>query len=275
MAELHVQVSRDGPVQVVRFVNDKTRNSMTTEMRDQLRDAIKLAVEDASVRALYITGQGAAFCAGGDFQMLKNQRGPWDTHTRFRDFGQWFVPLLQLEKPVVVGINGYAVGGGLGLALAGDIVIAAESAKLVAGFFRLGVVPDIGMMYTLPRLVGMARAKRIIFGNETLSAKEACDIGLIAGAVPDSELDEYCMKRAHELAQGPSRVMGLAKLIMARSYETGLNDMFLLEGLGQALAQSSAEFHEGLASMMERRPADFPGADERADGKGPPAQPKK
>jgi 2-(1,2-epoxy-1,2-dihydrophenyl)acetyl-CoA isomerase len=265
MAEKPVDVSRDGAVQIIRFVNEKSRNSLTADMRDQLRDAMKLAGSDPGVRAVYITGKGAAFCAGGDFNMLKAQRGPWDTHARFRNFGEWFLPMLQFEKPVVVGINGFAVGGGLGLALAGDIVIAAESAKLVAGYFRLGVVPDIGMMYTLPRLVGLSRAKKILFGNETLSAREACDIGLIAGVVPDAELDDHCMKRAQEMAKGPARIMGLAKLIMARSFETGLHDMYLYEDLGQSLAQSTAEFQEGLASMMERRPADFLGADAKAD----------
>jgi 2-(1,2-epoxy-1,2-dihydrophenyl)acetyl-CoA isomerase len=189
--------------------------------------------------------------------MLNNECDPWSTHRRFRRLGSWFLQMLQFEKPVVVGVNGYAVGGGIGLALTGDLVIAAESAKLVAGFFRLGVIPDIGMMYTLPRLIGLARAKRFLFGDETLSASEAFDLGMVARVVPDHQLDLECLQQAKQFAAGPSHVMGLAKLLMSRSFETGFNEMFMLEDLGQALAMSSDEFHEGLSAMLDRRPADF------------------
>jgi 2-(1,2-epoxy-1,2-dihydrophenyl)acetyl-CoA isomerase len=255
--EEHVRVTRDGAVLVVRFVNEKSRNSMTAELRSQLADAMRLATQDEEVRAVYITGSGTAFSAGGDLHMLKNQTGPWAVHRRFRDLGAWYLPFLQMEKPVIVGVNGHAIGGGLGLALSGDLIIAAESARFGAGFFRLGVIPDVCTMHILPRLIGMARAKRFLFCNETLTGREAFDIGLAARVVPDDQLDTECMKQAHQFAEGPSHVMGLAKLLMSRSFETGLNDMFLIEGLGQALAQSSDEFHEGLNSMLERRKVDF------------------
>ena len=267
MSEEHVQVNRDGAVLVIRFVNEKSRNSMTAELRSQLRDAITMARDDDDVRAVYITGQGSAFCAGGDLHMLKNQSDPWAVHRRFRSLGSWFLSLLHFEKPVVVGVNGYAVGGGIGLALAGDIVIASESAKFVAGFFRLGVIPDVGMMYTLPRLIGLARAKRFLFGNETLSAREAFDIGMVARVVPDHQLDLECMQQARQLADGPATVIGLSKLFMSRTFETGLDEMFLIEGLGQALAMSSEEFREGLSAMLDRRPADFVKAGERGNSK--------
>src|SRR3989337_4553146 len=113
----------------------------------------------------------------------------------------------------------------MGLALGGDLIIAAESAKFMAAFFRLGVIPDIGMMYTLPRLIGLARAKRFLFGNETLSAREAYDIGLVARVVPDEELDRECLKQAQQFARGPAAVMGLSKLLLSRTFETGLNEM--------------------------------------------------
>src|SRR5258706_8438205 len=185
MEQTHVQVTREEAVLMIRFVNEKSRNSMTAELRSQLRDAMALAAQDEDVRAVYITGQGSAFCAGGDLHMLQNACDPWSVHRRFRGLGSWFLSLLQFEKPVVVGVNGYAVGGGIGLALAGDVVIAAESAKFVSGFFRLGAIPDVGMMYTLPRLIGLARAKRFLFCNETLTAREAFDIGMVARVVPD------------------------------------------------------------------------------------------
>jgi 2-(1,2-epoxy-1,2-dihydrophenyl)acetyl-CoA isomerase len=257
MSQEHVKVSREGAVLVVRFANEKSRNSMTSELRSQLRDAMQLAGEDDDIRAVYITGQGAAFCAGGDLHMLRDNCDPWAVHRRFRALGAWFLSFLQFPKPVIVGVNGYAVGGGIGIALAGDLIVASESAKFVSGFFRLGVVPDVGTMYTLPRLIGLARAKRFLFGNETLTAREACDLGLVAKVVPDADLDKVCLEQAQAWAEGPAEIMGLSKLILSRTFETGLNEMFMMEGLGQALGMSNPEFREGLAAMLEKRPVKF------------------
>ena len=257
MKQKHVEVTRDDAVLVIRFINEKSRNSMTAELRSQLRDAMTEASQDDEIRALYITGQGSAFCAGGDLHMLKNECDPWSVHRRFRILGRWFLSMLQFEKPVVVGVNGYAVGGGMGLALAGDLIYAAEDAQFISGFFRLGVVPDVGTMYTLPRLIGMARTKRFLFGDEPMTAREAYDCGLVAKVVPRAELDDACLAKARQLAAGPSEVIGLSKSLLARTFETGMNEMFLLESFGQGLAMSSGEFEEGLSAMLEKRPAKF------------------
>src|SRR5690606_24770490 len=107
---------------------------------------------------------------------------------------------------------------------AGDLIVAGESARFMAAFFRVGVCPDVATMYTLPRLVGMARAKQLLFGNATWSARDALAAGLVVEVVPDAELDAVCMQKARTLAAGPAAVMGLAKLVMARSFETGLDE---------------------------------------------------
>lgn len=116
------------------------------------------------------------------------------------------------------------------------------------------------MMYTLPRPIGLARSKQFLFGNGTLTAEQALELGLVTQVVSDEELDEVCLKKAREPAEGPIRAMGLAKPIMARSFESDLADMFLLEGLGQALMQSGEEFSEGLDALTAKRPARFQGA---------------
>lgn len=252
-----VEVHNDDGVTIVRMINDRSRNSLSDKMRVQLSAAFTDAAQDPATRAIYLTGSGSAFCAGGDLRNLKALSGPWGAHRRFRRLGEWLLPFLRIEKPVVVGVNGIAVGGGMGLAFAGDLIIAAESAKFMAGFFRVGVCPDVATMYTLPRLVGMARAKQLLFGNATWSARDAFSAGLVAQVVSDKELDAVCLGKANELANGPAGVIGLAKLIMARSFETGLDEMFLYEGLGQALAMSSTEFREGLDSLLEKRTARF------------------
>src|SRR6218665_1286313 len=245
-----VKTAQEGGVLVIRLNSPENRNSLTSALREQLGAAVDRAAQDRSVRALYLTGEGPSFCAGGDFRMLQTHSDPWPVHRRFRDLVRWLTPLMALDKPVVVGVRGHAVGGGMGLALTGDVVIAGTSAPFMSGFFRLGTIPDIGVMYQLPRLIGMARAKNFLFGGATMRAKEALELGLVARVVPDEQLD----------AAGPAEVMGLAKTLMARSFETTLHDMLAFEGLGQALAMSHPEFREGLAAAIAGRPADFAGA---------------
>jgi 2-(1,2-epoxy-1,2-dihydrophenyl)acetyl-CoA isomerase len=266
VTEKKVTLIREESVLVIRLSNPKNRNSLTTELREELGAAVAQAEREREVRAVFLTGDGPTFCSGGDLNMLKDACDPWPVHRRFRGLSRWLFPLLWLDKPVVVGINGQAVGGGMGLALSGDVLIAGESAKFIAGFFRLGAVPDIGIMYHLPRLIGMARAKNFLFGGGSFSAKEAADLGLVSRVVPDAQLYEEGLREAKRLARGPAEVMGLAKTLMARSFETSMTDMFAFEGLGQALAMSNPEFREGLAAALERRSADFAGAAKLGSG---------
>ena len=260
MNEKLVKTSKEGSVMVIRLSSPENRNSLTMELRRQLGNAVEQAEQDPSVRSVFLTGDGPTFCSGGDFKMLQTSCDPWPVHRRFRGLSRWLVPLITLDKPVVVGVRGQAVGGGMGLALTVDVVIAGESAKFVAGFFRLGTVPDIGTMYHLPRLIGMARAKNFLFGGGTMLAKEALELGLVAKVVPDDEVEAAGLAEATRLAQGPAEVMGLAKTLMARSFETSLTDMFAFEGFGAVLAMSNPEFREGLAAAMDGRKPDFTGA---------------
>lgn len=260
-----VSLSQEGAVLIVKLSSPENRNSLTTELREQLGVAVERAESDRSVRAVYLTGEGPTFCSGGDFKMLQTQADPWPVHRRFRSLSRWLIPLITLDKPVVVGVRGAAVGGGMGLALTGDVVILGEGAKLVPGFFRLGVVPDVGTMYHLPRLIGMARAKNLLFSGASLTAKDALELGLAAKVVADDQVDAAGLAEAQRLASGPAEAMGLAKSLMARSFETSLQDMFAFEGFGQVLAMSNPEFREGLAAAIENRPADFAGAASRGD----------
>ncbi len=260
MSKQLVSTSMQGAVLVIRLCSPENRNSLTMELRGQLGDAIEAAERDPAVRAVFLTADGPAFCSGGDLKALKTACDPWPVHRRFRNASRWLTPLITLEKPVVVGMKGHAVGGGMGLALTGDVLIAGESAKLMSGFFRLGVIPDIGVMYHLPRLIGMARAKNFLFSGGTMSAQEMLELGLAAKVVPDDQLEAAGLAEAMRLASGPAEVMGLAKMLMARSFETSLTDMLAFEGLGQALAMSNPEFREGLNAALDGRKADFAAA---------------
>jgi 2-(1,2-epoxy-1,2-dihydrophenyl)acetyl-CoA isomerase len=257
MATPIVRAEMKGSVLIVTLCSPENRNSLTSDLREQLGAAVERAEQDRAVRAVFLTSEGPTFCSGGDLRTLHTASEPWPVHRRFRNLSRWLTPLITLDKPVVIGIRGHAVGGGFGLALTGDVLIAGESAKFIPGFFRLGVIPDIGTMYHLPRLIGMARAKNILFSGTTLSAVDAYNMGLIAKLVPDDQVDAVGFEEATRLAEGPAEVMGLAKSLMSRSFETSLQEMVAYEGLGQALAMSHPEFREGLHAALEGRQADF------------------
>lgn len=272
----HLETERDGPVLIIRLANEAARNSLSREMRFSLRDVVREIEDDRSIRAVYLTGKGPSFCAGGDLNMLVKANAPWAVHRRFRHSNTVFPPLMTLDRPVVCGVRGPAVGGGLGLALMADLVVAGESARFMAGFFRIGGVPDCLTLYTLPRLIGLARTRNFLLMNGSWSAAEAERLGVAAKVVPDDEVDREGLALAHSLARGPSEVMGLSKLLMLKAYESSVDDLMLFEDLGQSLAMSSAEFKEGLAALQEKRKPDHFAAalaDPISDGL-PPSEPQ-
>jgi 2-(1,2-epoxy-1,2-dihydrophenyl)acetyl-CoA isomerase len=258
----HVETERDGAVLIVRLDNPAAHNALSKEMRYSLRDITRVIHDDQSIRCVYLTGKGKSFCAGGDLNMLVKAKDPWSVHTRFRHSFNLFTPFASLDVPVVCGVRGHAMGGGMGLALVSDLVIAGESAKFSAGFFRLGVVPDCLIAYTLPRLVGLAKARKFLFTNGSWSAQEAVDNDIALEVVADDDVDNKGIALAHKIAQGPANAMGLAKKLLLRSFESSIEEMMEKEGYLQVLAMSSDEFEEGLSAALEKRPADFLGARE-------------
>ena len=172
--------------------------------------------------------------------------------------------MLSLDRPVVCGVRGVAIGGGMGLALMANSIVAGKGAQFMAGFFRLGVVPDCLTLFTLPRLIGLARAREFLYSNMTWSAGEALQNGIVSKVVPDEEVDAAGIALAQKYARGPAEVMGLAKQIMLKSFESSLSEMMDYEDLAQSLAQSSAEFREGLAALVEKRKPDHVAAAQRA-----------
>lgn len=270
-----IEIQRDGPVLVIRLASEATRNSLTREMRFELREATRQIEDDHSVRAVYLTSKGNVFCSGGDLNMLQKASDPWPVHRRFRHAATLFPPFATLNRPVVCGLRGTAIGGGMGIALMADQIVAGESAQFVAGFFRLGVVPDCLTLYSLPRLVGLARARNFLFNNGSWDARELLNLGLATSVVPDADVDAAGMALAQKLAAGPSEVIGLSKQLMLKSFESSLTEMMDYENFGQVLAMSSVEFREGLAALVEKRNADFPGASDRGDFNDglPPSRP--
>lgn len=247
-----LSTSLDENVLTIRLTNARSRNPISQKMRALLGQAVEYAEKEPDVRAVLLAAEGGTFCSGGDLSMLQAQSDPWSVYRRFQGFSRWLVPLIKLEKMVVVALNGSAVGGGLGLALAGDVIVAGKSAKLLPAFFRIGAIPDVAVMYHLPRLIGMAGAKKLLFSTEGMSAQEACELGIVTRVVDDSDVQQAALDEAIRLSRGPVEAMGLAKRIMARSFESNLDDMLSFEAFGQALAMSAPDFKERLNTLLQR-----------------------
>jgi len=248
-----VETERVGGVGVIRLSAEKTRNALGNGMREALARAFADAAQDKAVRAIYLTAKGANFCSGGDLRALDGVRSdPWAVHHRFRDMGRWLLPFMRIEKPVLAGVRGYAVGGGFGLALAADMVVASDTATFMSSWMKLGIMPDALAMYTLPRLVGLAKARRMFIAEETLDAAQAQALDLVAEVVADAQLEARGMELATALADGPAQVWGLTKLMLSRAFETSMDDMFLLEGLGQVVAMGGPEFGERLHATLKK-----------------------
>lgn len=253
-----IEVTRTGAVAVMKLNEPKSMNCFSARIKDGFDAIVPALVADPAVRAIIITGEGKAFCAGGDIRSM-DDRGTLSVRARLHRHRKWLLPLLNAEKPVVVAVNGAAAGAGLSLALTGDIIIASKEARFRPGFPGLGAVPDIALAYTLPRVVGMLRAKEILLINREMTADEALAMGLVSRVVPHAALMETAHAIADELARGPTTSLGMTKTLLQRAYDLPL-EMFLdAEAGAQVAAFGSEDFAEGVAAFKGKRKPSFPG----------------
>jgi 2-(1,2-epoxy-1,2-dihydrophenyl)acetyl-CoA isomerase len=244
-----------------------TKNALTIEMRDGIVDAVRDFRADADVRAVLVTGEGTAFCAGMDLSASTvSQAGrpgysARTTSEALRVGVQTFIrELWELDKPTVAAVNGAAVGPGAHLALACDFVLVEPRSRFMWSFAKWGLVVDAGGAYLLPRLVGMARAKAMVMLGETATGAEAVALGLAYRCVDDAaSLLGDARELARTLAAGPTRSLGLSKRLLNASYETDIARSLELEGHFQALAAGSPDLVEGMDAFREKRDARFTG----------------
>ena len=248
-----------GGVAVVTLNRPDKLNAFNEEMHLALRAVLERAEADSSVRALLLTGAGRGFCAGQDLGD-RNVSGDVDLgHTLENFYNPLIRKLRALPLPVVCAVNGVAAGAGANIALACDIVLAARSAKFVQAFCRLGLVPDSGGTYSLPRLVGEARAKGLALLGEPLTAERAEAWGLIWRAVDDEALMEEARKLATHLVTQPTAGLAKSKQAIQASLDNDLDAQLDLERDLQREAGRSADYREGVAAFMEKRAAVFQG----------------
>ena len=237
-------------------------NSINASMKQELRGVLESSGKDPSVRALLLTGTGRGFCAGQDLddRSVSAESSPPDFGKSLRkDYNPLITMLATLPKPVVCAVNGVAAGAGANLALACDFVLAASSASFVQAFCRIGLVPDSGGTWLLPRLVGMARARALAMLGEALDASTAEQWGLIYKCVDDDKLAKESASLAQRLAQAPTAALGQIKQMLIASGSNSLEQQLEVEAQQQAIAGRSKDCAEGVQAFMDRRKPAFKG----------------
>lgn len=234
-------------------------NSFNVEMKEALLGALKDAARDREVRVVVLTGAGRAFSAGQD---LKERQAPGaaDLGTELRSrYNPIILAMRLLEKPIIGAINGVAAGAGISVALACDIRICADNASFIEVFGRVGLVPDTGSTWFLPRLVGYARAAEMMFSTDPVDAQTAERIGLVNRAVPADSLMGEANALAAKLATSAPLAMGLAKRALNRALESDLEAALEYEAQLQSVAGRSSDHVEGVTAFVEKRPPNFAG----------------
>jgi len=233
-------------------------NAITPELLDSVGAALGAAAADDAIRAVIITGAGRGFCSGQDLRFAA-EAGGFDVERVLRDhYAPAIRAMRSLEKPIIAAVNGVAAGAGFSLALAADFRVAAESASFVQAFVRIGLVPDMGSTYFLPRLIGMARATELAMLGDTVSSARALELGLVHDVVPDDRLLDAAAALADRLARGP-RSVGLIKRALEPSLANDLDAQLAVEEQVQAEAAGTADFYEGVGAFLGKRQPHFTG----------------
>jgi 2-(1,2-epoxy-1,2-dihydrophenyl)acetyl-CoA isomerase len=245
-------------------------NALTWAMRDTIGDWLVDASSDPGVRCVVLMGTGEkGFCTGADLRSRpaappKPEGVPdrlvGDAARMIRTGWQRLVAsVLDCEKPVIAAVNATAAGGGMHLALASDIVIAAEESRFIEVFIRRGIIPDAGGAWLLPRIIGIQKTKELMFYGDDLPAREAERLGLVNKVVPRAELEKTATEWAERLASQPTKAIGLIKSLVNRSLESDRASAFWEEAWSQEINNTTADAAEGMAAFMERRPTQFKG----------------
>ncbi len=257
-----LEIRSDGPLRWIVIDRDERGNSLTTEMRNAIIDALASANSDREVRAVVITAKGKRFCTGADISGGKKaeDRVAGDAREMIRSGAQrLFRAVWECDKPVIAGLNGTAAGLGAHLALSCDLVVAAESAKLIEVFARRGLVPDGGGAYLLTRLVGPHKAKELFFFADDVPAAEAERIGLVNKVVPDDSFEDTLREWAERLAAGPTRSFAFTKKLVNSALDVGLDASLDAEASFVEINTTTADSREGIMSFVERRDPKFEG----------------
>ncbi len=234
-------------------------NSVNRALALDIQARLREIHYDDAVRAVLLTANGKAFCAGQDIGELTGPDAPEMPRIVRDHYNPIVVALRALPKPVVVAVNGVAAGAGANIALAGDVVVAVESAAFIQAFSKIGLIPDSGGTYTLPRLVGLNRASALMMTGDKVTAAEALTMGMIYKVFPAETFEAESHALAAKLAAMPTRGLALTKALLNQTFSNDLTAQLNAEAVAQDEAGSTADYAEGIAAFMEKRPAKFVG----------------
>jgi 2-(1,2-epoxy-1,2-dihydrophenyl)acetyl-CoA isomerase len=262
MSREHLLVDRADGVLVVTLSRPDVLNSFNARMAAELLDALAESGRDTAVRCVLLTGAGRAFCAGQDLAEVLPEEGkpmPDLGEVVHRQYNPIVRAIRTLEKPVVCAVNGVAAGAGANIAFACDLTLAAEGVQFIQSFTKIGLIPDSGGTFILPRLVGLQRAAALAMLGDKLSAEQAVEWGLLYDVVPAATLMDVALELAKRLARMPTRALGLTKLGFNAGFANDLDTQLALEEELQRTAGQSSDYAEGVRAFVQKRPPEFMG----------------
>ena len=261
---LFLQIEREGGIVTVRMNHPDTRNALTT--REQIQEFVDLCAElrrDMSVRVMVLTGNGSAFCAGGNVKDMHERGGifagsPYELRNTYRD-GIQRIPLAiyELDIPVIAAVNGPAIGAGLDLACMCDIRLAAPKAIFAESFVRLGIVPGDGGAWLLPRIVGIPKASLMAFTGDAIDAAKALEWGLVEQVCTHETLQSEAQALARRIASNPGHALRLCKRLLREGQHMRLDSLLELSAAYQALAHHTEDHHEAVAAFVDKRDPNY------------------
>lgn len=259
MSDTSLHFSFADGVATLRLNRPDVFNSINKPVALALQQHLRECQADASVRAVVLTGTGRAFCAGQDLAEITGPDAPDVSEIVEKHYNPIVLLIRELEKPVIAAVNGVAAGAGANLALACDIVVAKESATFIQAFSKIGLVPDSGGTYFLPRLVGMQRASALMLTGDKVGAAEAVQMGMIYRAFADADFDQEVAALAHKMANLPTKGLAYTKHLLNRSFGNDLAQQLRAEGDYQLRAGHTADYREGVSAFLEKRQPTFTG----------------
>jgi 2-(1,2-epoxy-1,2-dihydrophenyl)acetyl-CoA isomerase len=259
MEETFIKFSVVSSVAIIRLNRPDKFNSFNRAMALQMQKALDAAAADKNVRAIFISGEGKAFCAGQDLAEAMDDNGPGITKIVDEHYNPIIKRIRTIEKPIVCAVNGVAAGAGANIALACDVVVAATSASFIQAFSKIGLIPDSGGTFFLPRLIGLQRASALMITGDKVSATDALQMGMLYKIFSDEKLQEEAMQLAEQLSKMPTKGIGLTKRLLNESLFNSLDKQLDKEKIIQTEAASTFDYKEGVMAFLEKRKPEFKG----------------
>jgi 2-(1,2-epoxy-1,2-dihydrophenyl)acetyl-CoA isomerase len=254
-----IQFERIDAVGKITLNRPEKYNSFVREMALVLQDILVKCESDDSIRCILITGAGKAFCAGQDLKEATDPKGPEIDKIVREHYNPIIKKIRAIDKPIIAAVNGVAAGAGANLALACDIVTATQSAKFIQAFSKIGLIPDSGGTYFLPRLIGLPKATAFMMTGEPVSAEKAEALGMIYAVYENAEFESKTLELARSIAAMPTKGLGYTKRLLNQSFNNSLEEQLDLEAATQSLSAHTDDHKEGIQAFLEKRSPVFTG----------------